>query len=76
MTILILIIIVILTTIYEVPPLIREKRYKELILFSGLLFFGSTLVILEGLGVTVPNPFDALTSFFKPMNDLLKAIFG
>lgn len=41
--------------LFEVPSLIRNKHWRELVVFSSLLFFAFILALLQILGVDVPS---------------------
>ncbi|QBP39881.1 hypothetical protein [Paenisporosarcina antarctica] len=55
----------------EVPPLLKKKHKKELLVFSIFLAIGIGLSITLGLEKTIPNPLDLLTFVFKPLNDVI-----
>ncbi|WP_221566596.1 hypothetical protein [Alkalihalobacillus sp. TS-13] len=63
--------VAILITIIEVPPLWKKRQRKELWVFSVLLVFGIGLSIAVGLDLNVPNPFDWIAVIFKPLTDLM-----
>ncbi|TGE34602.1 hypothetical protein [Desulfosporosinus sp. Sb-LF] len=42
--------------LFEVPNLIRNKYWRELIVFSILLSIAFTMAMLETMGVKLPNP--------------------
>ncbi|GAB6155055.1 hypothetical protein JCM17380_38060 [Desulfosporosinus burensis] len=41
--------------LFEVPSLIRNKQWRELVVFSSLLLFAFILTLLQTLGIKVPN---------------------
>lgn len=53
-------IIVALIIFYEVPPLLREKRWRDVTVFSVVLIIGTTMVGLWLVGIKIPAPFKAL----------------
>jgi hypothetical protein len=61
----------ILISIYEVPSLLRRKLKRELWVFSILLIFGVVLSILKSLRIDILNPLDLLTNIYKPLNDFI-----
>lgn len=61
--------------IFEVPPLVQKGFKKELVVFSILLAIGAVLSILKALEVKIINPFDILTTIYKPFANLILAIF-
>ncbi len=57
--------------ISEVPPLLKRKLIKEVIIFSILLFLGILISILLSFGVAVPNPLDFLKYALKPLTNII-----
>lgn len=43
------------TILFEVPSLIRNKHWPELVVFSILLAFAFILALLQTLGVNIPS---------------------
>lgn len=41
--------------LFEVPSLIRNKHWRELVVFSSLLLFAFILTLLQTIGIKVPN---------------------
>jgi hypothetical protein len=71
-----IILVTLLITVLEVPPLLKKRQKKELWVFSLLLLFGSGLSIAKGLGLKLPNPFDWIAVLFKPLSDLLMRLLN
>ncbi len=63
-----LIIAFIIIILFEVPPLIKKKYWRELIAFSLFLGFGFFLSLLLVLGVDIPSP-------AKEIEGVIKMIF-
>ncbi|HBW35597.1 MAG: hypothetical protein VR66_25730 [Peptococcaceae bacterium BRH_c23] len=42
--------------LFEVPSLIRNKHWRERVVFSSLLFLAFILTSLQTVGVQLPNP--------------------
>jgi hypothetical protein len=59
----------ILISAIEIPPLLKKKQKKELIVFSILLLFAVALSIAESLRLPIPNPLDWITAIYKPISD-------
>ncbi|MBT2653925.1 hypothetical protein J7E81_01520 [Bacillus sp. ISL-18] len=70
-----MILIAILISIYELRPMMREKLFKEAIIFCFLLSSGTLLTILITLGVNIPNPLNWVITFIKPLTDLIDILF-
>ncbi len=60
--ILVLILIFTLLSLSQIPPLIKNKQRKELILVISLLSIGFILNFLLIIGIKLPNPIKILTS--------------
>jgi hypothetical protein len=58
----------------DVPPLLKKKDKKELLLFSILLAIGVGLSIALALGKTIPNPMDLINFMFKPLTDAISPL--
>lgn len=56
---------------YEVPGLIRQKRWRELSAFAVLLTVGFVLSLLQTIGVKVPNPTKGIESIIKYLSGLV-----
>ena len=50
---------------YDVPRLVKEDMWRELLVFLLIWSFGSFLAVAAVIGMELPNP-----------NDLISAIFG
>ena len=50
-------------SIFEVPPLVKNKDWRELIVFSIFLLAGLILNLLLSLDVDLPNPSDWLLNY-------------
>jgi len=64
MIVLLLISFVIIALI-SVPKLIREKQWRELIVYSGLFAIAVTLSVLLFYGVPVPSPIKGVQYIIK-----------
>lgn len=51
--------------LFEVPVLIREKYWRELLAFSSLLLLGFLLYFLRYMGVQFPSVTKMLIDVFK-----------
>lgn len=52
-----LIIAFLIVGILEVPKLIKQKYWKELIVFSVIFLFTFAFSLLQVLGIKIPKPF-------------------
>lgn len=55
----------------KVPPLVKKKQKKEIVVFSSLLIIGVGLSITYAIGKTIPNPLDFITFMLKPLSDFI-----
>jgi hypothetical protein len=60
-----LVMVFLIITIFEVPGMIQKKYWKELITFGILLFFGFCLSLLMVLGIALPNVTSLITQLFQ-----------
>mgnify|MGYP000268292324 CR=1 FL=1 len=58
--------------LFEVPPLVKKKMWRELAAFSAYLALGLALSLPQALGLKVPNPTKAIEALFKPVSELLR----
>ena len=50
--------------LYEVPGLIRQKHWRELVAFSVFLSFAFLLTLLQTLKVSLPSPVQGIEFLF------------
>ncbi len=48
--------LVIIIAVFEIPPLIQKRLFRELAVFLVLFIFGLTVTVLFGFGVNLPSP--------------------
>ncbi|GAW92421.1 hypothetical protein [Calderihabitans maritimus] len=61
-----------LIALYEVPPLVKKKSWKELIAFALLMLMGVTMAVFQVLEIPFPNPNKAIEFVFKPVSQLVE----
>ncbi len=67
-----LLILVFLFIIYlQVPPLVKNKMWRELIAFAVFLWLGMVLAVPLVLGFNLPSPTKAIEAIFKPLANWL-----
>jgi hypothetical protein len=69
MNIILVVIPALLIALWEAPPLLKARQWKDLTVFTVILLAGFTLALLQVLGVKVPNP-------TKGLETLSQMIFG
>jgi len=58
--------------IVEIPNMLKDKLYRELIAFSVILFCGIILTILKSLDIQILNPSDIIATVYSPIVTLIK----
>lgn len=66
-----IIIAALIISFIETPSLIRQKKWKDLAVFSGFLISGLVLGVILALHLAFPNPTQVIESVFKPVTQLL-----
>ncbi len=61
-------------TAKDLPGMLRQRDWKELITYCILLSFGTTICVLFYLQYSIPNPAELIIYLYKPMSDKLDAI--
>jgi hypothetical protein len=61
--------------IVEIPKMVKENLYRELVAFSILLGFGTILAILKSLNVEIPNPSDFIAWVYSPVTEIMRSFF-
>ncbi len=61
--------LVIVIAVFEIPPLIQKRLFRELAVFLVLFVFGLTVTVLFGFGVNLPSPIMAAKGLIE---DVLK----
>ena len=60
--------------IIEIPIMLKEKQYRELLTFSILLGFGTAIAILKSLAMEIPNPSDFIVWVYSPFTEVMKSL--
>jgi len=61
-------------SIVEIPKMLKQKLYKELVIFCLFLMFGTVLAVLKSLDVKVPIPSDLIAWIYSPLAEVMKSI--
>lgn len=56
---------------FEAPRLVKQKMWRELGAFAGLMFIAMALSYAELLDIKLPTPIDAIEFVFKPVADVM-----
>jgi hypothetical protein len=65
-----------LISVFEVPPLVKKKLWKDIIIYFFFLTNGMILSILVSLGVKIPTPLDLITKIYSPFSKMLEKILS
>jgi hypothetical protein len=65
-----------IVSFFEIPPLVKKKWWREMIVYLLLLSAGMTLAILLSKDVTIPSPLDWVTKFFSPVTTFFERILS
>ncbi len=49
-------VLVVLIAVFEIPPLIQKRLFRELAVFAVLIVFGLIVSVMYGLGAHLPSP--------------------
>ena len=61
---------------FEIPPLVKKKWWREIIVYFLLLSAGMTLAILLSKDVSIPTPVDWITKIFSPITSYFERILS
>jgi hypothetical protein len=61
-----------IVSFFEIPPLVKKKWWREMIVYFLLLSAGMALAILLSKDVTIPSPLDWITKIFSPVNSFFE----
>ncbi|MGQ4667780.1 hypothetical protein ACUIJN_18460 [Metabacillus halosaccharovorans] len=56
-----------LVWIIEITKLLKNKSYREIIIYSFLLISGLSFAILLALNIRIPTPLDFLNRIYNPI---------
>jgi hypothetical protein len=60
----------------EIPPLKKQKKRKEIWIFSIFQFLATTLLSLVVLDVKIPSPLEVIRVIYKPFSDVLFSLLS
>ena len=56
---------------FEIPEMLREGLYKELVTFLTLLVAEMVLAISVSVTSDLPNPYEIIKNLYKPVSDYI-----
>jgi hypothetical protein len=62
--------------LFEIPPLVKKKYWREIIVFFLLLSVGLTLSILVIKNVTMPSPLELIAKIYSPVTSFFERILS
>lgn len=71
-----IIVITLLIIWKEIPPLKKQKKKKEIWIFSIFQFMATTLLSLVVLNVKIPSPLEVIRIIYKPISDVLFSLLS
>ena len=60
--------------IVEIPKMVQQKLFRELVTFSVLLLLGTAIGVMRCFDLKVPNPSDLMTWVYSPVAGLMKEL--
>jgi len=57
--------------LFEVPRMWKDKMWRELITFSGLLTVGMVMSFAAVLRIDLPNPTKVIDFIFNPLSEVI-----
>jgi hypothetical protein len=63
-------------SLFEIPPLVKKKWWREIIVYFILLSVGMTLAILISKNITIPTPIDLLTKIYRPVTNFMEKVLS
>lgn len=71
-----ILVIGVIISFLELPPLVKNKDRKEITVFFLLLLIGIGFNLLLSINVEIPNPTYTLIKIFSPVNDFVEKILS
>lgn len=65
-----------LISLFEVPPLVKKKLWKDIVIYFVFLTIGMVLSILMSRGVEIPTPLDWITKVYSPFIKIIEQLFS
>ncbi|MEH7012457.1 hypothetical protein V7087_16855 [Neobacillus niacini] len=66
-----ILVISVLIAMKEIPPLIKQKKKKEIWIFVIFQSFAAVLLCLISIDVKLPSPLEAIRVVYKPISDAI-----
>lgn len=66
----------VMISFFEIPALIKKKRWREITTYFLLLAVGLTLSFLVAFDVTIPSPIDWINKFYSPVTSFMERILS
>jgi hypothetical protein len=57
----------IIISFFEIPPLVKKKWWREMMVYFLFVSTGITLAFLGSRGVSIPSPIKWITKFLSPV---------
>jgi hypothetical protein len=66
----------VIISLFEIPPLVKKKWWREIIVYFLLLSAGLMLSILLCLNVPIPSPLDLIIKIYSPVTNFIDRILS
>lgn len=76
MTLAIILILALLVALYELPPLIKGRMWREIFTFLMLLALGVFLASTQALDIKIPNPVKGIEYIFSPVSEWVDKVLS
>jgi membrane protein YdbS with pleckstrin-like domain len=76
LSVMVVLVIGIIIALFEVPPLLKKKMWRETISFLTLNIIGLTFCILLVKNFIVPSPLEWFIKIFDPMTELVDQLLS
>jgi hypothetical protein len=60
----------------EIPPLLKQKKKKEIWIFVIFQSFATALLSIISLNVKLPSPLEAIRVVYKPISDAIFSLLS
>ncbi len=60
----------------EIPPLFKQKKWRDITVFSVLLLIGMIYSYGQILDMPLPNPTDAINAVFRPIGNYVNSLLS
>lgn len=66
----------VILSLLEIPPLLKKKWYREIVVYLLLLLTGLALSALLALNIAIPTPLNLLIKIYRPVTNFIEQILS